>query len=310
MKRKNGLVLLSVGILLFAGCQNVSFEKTKSDLPYKIFRGNDTTAVKIGSFMKVNIQQKINDSVVYDTYSSMPVYLRISETSRPYDPSEVFPQLKVGDSLVTVQMMDTFIKKNPQLLAQFKSGDRIITSFKVLGVFKKFEDYRADEEKERDKIVAAEQKAVEKYIADHKITAQRTPGGVYVEILNPGQGAQADSGKYVSLKYTGSTFGGTKFDSNVDTTFGHTAPMSFTVGSRQMIPGFNEGIKLLKNGAHAKLYIPSTLAYGGTPPTPLIKPYESLVFEIEVLDVQDHAPQQPVINNPQGIKVDTTQGKK
>ncbi|HVZ57527.1 MAG TPA: FKBP-type peptidyl-prolyl cis-trans isomerase [Chitinophagaceae bacterium] len=304
-----GLLLLAGLVTLHTGCQSLSYEKTKSGLPYKIFRSGDTVGVKAGSFMKVNILQKINDSTVYNTYGSLPVYLRVDESPRTYDASEVFPLLKVGDSLVTVQMMDTFLRKSPELLSQFKRGDRIVTSFQVLGVFRKFEDYRADETKERDKLAARERAAVEQYIAQHKINAQRTPGGVYVEILSAGQGPLADTGKFVSLKYTGTTFGGVKFDSNVDSSFGHTAPLQFVVGNRQMIPGFSEGVRLLHTGARARLYIPSLLAYAGTPPSPNIRPFENLIFEIEVLDVQDQAPQMPVQQAPR-VKVDTTQAKK
>lgn len=83
---------------------------------------------------------------------------------------------------------------------------------------------------------------------------------------------------------------GKVFDSNTDSAFNHLGPLSFTVGIGQMIKGFDEGVRFMKKGGKAKIYIPSVLAYAGNPPSPEIKPYENLVFEVTVLDVQDSAP--------------------
>jgi FKBP-type peptidyl-prolyl cis-trans isomerase len=308
MKATKGLLWLFAGGLILAGCQDTSFKKTKSGLAYKIFQGHDTAAVHPGNFMKLHVVQKINDSVVYDSHGKLPVYLRAEESGRPYDASEVFKSLKLGDSLVTVQMMDSFIKQNPALLGQFKKGDRIVTSFKVLGIYKNINDYREDEAKEGEKFMAAEKKEIADYIAKNNINAQPAEGGVYVSVIEPGQGPQADSGKYVSVMYKGTTFSGKTFDTNMDTSFHHTDPLRYTVASGQMIRGLDNGIKLLKNGSHAKIYIPSMLAYGPNPPSPDIKPFENLVFEVRVMDVQDKAPAPK--NMVPSIKVDTAQARK
>jgi FKBP-type peptidyl-prolyl cis-trans isomerase len=84
----------------------------------------------------------------------------------------------------------------------------------------------------------------------------------------------------------------------MDSTFGHVEPMSFTVGVGQMIKGFDEAVVGLKEGTKAKIYIPSMLAYGAQPPSPQIKPFEHLIFDVEVLDVSTaQAPPQVM---PQG----------
>jgi len=135
---------------------------------------------------------------------------------------------------------------------------------------------------------------VKEFLAKKGIkNTQRTPGGAYVEILEPGTGVQVDSGKYVSVMYKGQTFAGKVFDSNMDSTFKHTDPMGFQVGAGQMIRGFDEGVRLLKEGGKGRFYIPSTLAYGGQPPSPDIKPYEHLIFDVQVVSVKDQAPPMP-----------------
>src|SRR3982751_1123745 len=112
MKSTSILASLVVTGALLAGCQSTSFQKTKSGLVYKIIRGKDTVAIKSGNIIKFNVVQKINDSVIFDSHAKMPEFVRVEGEGRPYDPSEVYGQLRKGDSLVTVQMMDTFIKKS------------------------------------------------------------------------------------------------------------------------------------------------------------------------------------------------------
>lgn len=282
--------------LLTTGCDNVDFQKTKGGMPYKLYASKSGKKVENGKFVKMQVKQSIKDSVLFNTYTSLPVYFQINESAKqPYDPSEVFTLLKEGDSIYTVQMMDTFIKRNPAILQQtkFKNGDKITTSFKILKVFNTPEEYREDEEKEKSEIVKREEVAVKEYMAKKGIKGQRTPSGAYIEITNPGTGPKADSGKYVSVMYKGQTFGGKVFDTNMDTSFKHTEPLSFAVGVGQMIRGFDEGVRFLGKGGAGRIYIPSTLAYGAQSPSPDIKPFENLIFDVQVLDVQEKVPAQP-----------------
>jgi FKBP-type peptidyl-prolyl cis-trans isomerase len=83
------------------------------------------------------------------------------------------------------------------------------------------------------------------------------------------------------------------FDSNIDSTFKHMEPLRFSVGVGQMIKGFDEAMPFMRKGGQAKVYIPSTLGYGAAPPPGApIKPYEHLIFDFTVLDVQASQPEQ------------------
>jgi FKBP-type peptidyl-prolyl cis-trans isomerase len=283
-----------------ASCNQVDFKKTKTGLPYKHFESKSGKKVEAGKFVKAHVMQKIKDSVIYSTYTSLPAYFQVPPSGQPYDISEVFTLLKEGDSVYAVQAMDTFIKKNPTIIQQtpYRNGDKIVTTVKIVKVFDTADQFRQDEEKERAGIVAKEETAVKSYLSKNNINAQRTPSGAYVQVLNEGTGEAVAAGKTVSVKYKGQTFSGTVFDSNMDSTFGHVEPMSFTVGVGQMIKGFDEAVVGLKEGTKAKIYIPSMLAYGAQPPSPQIKPFEHLIFDVEVLDVSTaQAPPQVM---PQG----------
>lgn len=287
---RNLMMILSVATLFAACDKKSSHRKTPGGMPYQVFEGKGGDTIYKGSYIKIHVTQKVNDSVYFTSTDKLPVYFMVTEP-QPYDISEVWTKVRVGDSIIAVQMMDTFIKRSPQSLPpHFKNGDKITTYAKILGVFVSDSLKMADKMKIEKDFLDNEIVSIEKYLADKKLKGVKTPSGAYVEILNPGTGNNIESGNYVSVNYTGTTFEGVKFDSNTDTSFQHVEPLSFTVGRAEMIQGFDEAMKFLKPGAKARVYIPSMLAYADRPGSALIKPYEKLIFEIEVTNVQDQAP--------------------
>ena len=108
-----------------------------------------------------------------------------------------------------------------------------------------------------------------------------TASGLKYEILKEGEGAYATSGNVVTVHYTGFLLDGTKFDSSVE----RDEPFSFVVGNKQVIEGWEEGIKLLKKGSKVRFIIPPFLGYGnakiGTIPS-----NSTLVFDVELLDIK------------------------
>lgn len=111
---------------------------------------------------------------------------------------------------------------------------------------------------------------------------QSNSGLVYI-IEKEGEGMAIEPGSPVSLHYMG-TFrrDGKKFDSSYD----RNQPMDFQYQVNRMIPGFEEGIGMLKKGGKAKLIIPYYQAYGPNGRPGAIPPYSDLVFDIEIMDVQ------------------------
>lgn len=293
MKTKLTMAFAILAIVGMASCK--SYKKTKSGLPYKIFAASGGQSLDTGDFIKLHFSQKLNDSLLTESFGKMPIYFQYFGGSQGYDVIELFPMLKTGDSAICVQAVDSILKKNPGGLPPFmKKGDKIYTTVKILGKFKTQEEAQNDENMVRQSFLDEEIKSVTKYLEDNKIKATRTGKGTYVEIIEPGTGPEIDSGNYVMVKYKGTSFSGKIFDTNMDTSFGHTDPLPITTGSGGKpggsIIGFDEGIMALRGGARARLYIPSLLAYGANPGTPDIKPFEHLIFEIEVLSVEPKAP--------------------
>lgn len=296
-------ILAVASLAILGACNSPSYKKTPSGLMYKIFPGSDAPQVKIGDIIKVHYVQKINDSVLMSSYGKMPAYAKVDSVSQPYNPGEIFKYLHKGDSGMVVTLVDSLIKQNPggQIPPFMKKGDKMVLTFKVVDVFGSEEAARADTEKENAKEMARMEKEnatkqiespkeVADFLAKKKITAQKTTKGTYVEIKSQGTGMQADSGKYVSVRYTGKSLLTEKeFENNLGA---DKPPFSFVLGQGQVIPGWDDGLKLLKKGAKATLYIPGTLAYGPRP-GPGGQTFESLIFDVELVDVADKAPEQP-----------------
>jgi FKBP-type peptidyl-prolyl cis-trans isomerase FkpA len=107
------------------------------------------------------------------------------------------------------------------------------------------------------------------------------PSGLKYEDVVVGNGAEATSGKTVSVHYTGWLTDGTKFDSSVD----RGQPYQFALGSGAVIRGWDEGVAGMKVGGKRKLTIPPDLAYGAGGRPPVIPGGATLVFDVELVGV-------------------------
>jgi peptidylprolyl isomerase len=106
-------------------------------------------------------------------------------------------------------------------------------------------------------------------------------GLTYVDLV-VGTGASPVRGKQVKVHYTGTLENGTKFDSSVD----RRQPFSFVIGVGQVIKGWDEGVMGMKVGGKRKLVIPANLGYGARGAGGVIPPHATLLFDVELLDVQ------------------------
>src|SRR3954451_6863756 len=102
-----------------------------------------------------------------------------------------------------------------------------------------------------------------------------------IENMKAGSGAEAQAGKKVTVHYVGTLTNGQKFDSSRDRGKG----FSFKLGAGEVIQGWGQGVAGMKVGEMRKLTIPPELAYGKNGFPPVIPPNSTLVFEVELLEV-------------------------
>lgn len=130
------------------------------------------------------------------------------------------------------------------------------------------------------------QSATEKgqtYLADNakKDGVKTTASGLQYKVMQEGSGKSPKATDTVLVHYRGTLLDGTEFDSS----YKRKEPIEFPLNG--VIPGWTEGVQLMKEGAKYQFVIPSNLAYGrrGTPGGP-IGPDETLIFEVELLKVR------------------------
>ena len=104
-----------------------------------------------------------------------------------------------------------------------------------------------------------------------------------IEDLHEGTGKEAQKGKRITVHYTGRLEDGTKFDSSLD----RGQPFTLTLGAGQVIEGWDKGFNGMKEGGKRKLTIPPEMGYGTHGAGGVIPPNATLIFEVELLRVQD-----------------------
>jgi len=143
---------------------------------------------------------------------------------------------------------------------------------------KAFEDFKSSKEKR-----IAEEKERQAAELD-KVAAgfDKTDSGLRYKIIQKGEGAKAEKGQKVSVHYEGALLNGQVFDSS----YKRKEPIDFQLGIGQVIPGWDEGIALLKVGDKARFVIPSNLAYGSAGAGGVIPPNATLLFDVELMDAK------------------------
>ncbi|MBC7887832.1 MAG: FKBP-type peptidyl-prolyl cis-trans isomerase [Ferruginibacter sp.] len=303
---KHFFYLLAVTLLVTSCTQ--PFKKAKDGTQYKIIKSKNGKKLVTGNYMELYAVAKYKDSILSSSFEDgIPQYAPYDTAQFPPLFKEIFKDVNVGDSVVLKISTDSIINKG-QGAPFMKKGQFIIQAFKITNAFatkeqsdsayqsyiplakvKAYKKANAQIKKDLVTTLAPQMKIdaqiLTDFMAKKGTKAAKTDWGTYVVITNPGAGENLSEKNIALVNYTGKTLADSVFDSNVDPKFGHVDPLSVDMSQFGVIPGWIDGLKMLKKGSKATLFIPSSLAYGVNGREPGIKPNENLQFDIEVLDI-------------------------
>jgi FKBP-type peptidyl-prolyl cis-trans isomerase FklB len=106
-----------------------------------------------------------------------------------------------------------------------------------------------------------------------------TASGLQYEVIKMGTGPKPTAQNTVKVDYVGTLIDGTEFDSSVK----RKQPATFPVSG--VIPGWTEALQLMPVGSKFKLYLPASIAYGAAGAGEVIKPFSTLIFEVDLLEI-------------------------
>ncbi len=298
------LVLMS-GASFMSSCQKKTKVTEKDGIEYTYIK-EGTESAPNGSFLLYNLEiATATDSVIYSTAEQpFPGYLMANDSLPPTNGmDEIFLTLRKGDSIQFESTAKVIFGENfpPSMKAEdmvkVKLGAFEIMDQAAIEAF--FNSTMEAEDKKKAEravgLVAEEGKTIEAYIKEKGLTASKTESGLYYVIEQEGTGEATTPGTTMYVNYAGYLLDGTLFDTSMpdvakannifDAARTYEA-LPVNVGMGQVIPGWDEGLMLLKKGSKGKFIIPSPLGYGENGAGAMIPPNSILVFDVEVTDVQ------------------------
>ena len=166
--------------------------------------------------------------------------------------------------------------------AQHAGVETAITMDEAGASMQASEDKAAIEAEAKAKVESAKAIALgQAFMLENKAVegVMTTESGIQYQVLTAAEGDKPKATDMVKVHYKGTTIDGTTFDSSYD----RGEPAEF--GLDQVIPGWTEGVQLMSVGSKYKFVIPSSLAYGDQGAGNSIGPGETLVFEVELLEI-------------------------
>jgi len=291
MKLQTFRVLLFVAIVLFGfSCSLLKpgskFKTTDSGLKYKfVERYKGRIAPDSGKLMSLRMTYGTEDTVFFNSKDipAKVMVLPMKASAFPGDFYEMMEMMHLGDSVVFYVDATSFFTKTaeyPEVPDFAKDLDELLFHAKIMKIQTE-EEIEVEKEAKLMEMKENEAAIITNYLSENNMHTEPNESGLYVIIEEEGSGPKPQKGDKVKVHYTGYLLDGTKFDSSVD----RDQPFEFPIGMGRVIKGWDEGIAMLSVGSKAKLIIPSSLGYGERGAGHVIGPYETLIFDVELLDI-------------------------
>lgn len=165
----------------------------------------------------------------------------------------------------------------------YTKGDPSLSDSAMKVVLNRYQQkMRKKQQAEQKKALKENQKEGQEFLSENKQKegVEVTDSGLQYRVMEQGSGATPSAEDRVRVHYKGTLIDGTVFDSSYE----RGKPAEFQVN--QVIKGWQQALQMMKEGAKWKLFIPSNLAYGKRGAGSQIGPNETLIFEVELLEIK------------------------
>ena len=286
------LFLATIALAINANAQ-APVKTTATGMQLQILTTNNGRKVKLDDIITFHVIQKTpKDSILYSSYAAgNPVQVKVQSQG---DLMDVFPLLAEKDSALVKVSTDSLFKNNEAQRPAFLPKGSFISCLIKVEKVQSLDEAMGERKAILDGLSAKETADMNKYIADKGLALTTTASGLKYKITEPSIKRKPVTGDSVMVNYTGRTVEGKVFDSSIeaDAKAGglvqpgrNYEPIAFRVGQGMVIPGWDEGLLLLGEGAKATFVIPSKLAYGDRGMSEDIKPFSTLIFDVQLMKV-------------------------
>lgn len=299
------ILALVLGASILTSCKKTKVTE-KDGIEYTYVKEGNEKAPN-GEFLLYNFEVLTgSDSVLISTSDNpYPGYMQVNDSMQiRTGMDEIFLGLRKGDSIAFESTVKTIFGENaPPFLKEDDVIKIRLGAFEIMNeeaIQAYFDKVMAAEEVKQSERAAErileEDKIIQDYINEKGLKAEKTESGLYYVIEEEGTGDPVTPGTTMLVDYAGYLIDGTLFDTSMENIARENdifnenrpayEPLPVSVGMGQVIPGWDEGLLLLKKGSKGKFIIPSPLGYGENAMGAMIPANSILVFDVDVADVQ------------------------
>lgn len=280
------LFVLAAAAFLISACEdNKNFISSDAGFKYRYLQKSDSLKkVQVSDIVSVSVKYFYGDSLLFNSKNETEEFLyQLPEQQRLqsiYD--KALLMMKPGDSLHFLIPAKDFYEntRNEPLPQAMDADDGLLFHIKI-------EHILSDEEiQEKKNIAERRQKAqehllIQNYLDRESVVFERDTTGIYISVLEKGQGKGARTGDRLKVHYEGRLLNGLLFDSSVE----RGEPFVFTLGEDPIIEAWENALYGVKKGRKIRLIAPYSQAYGAEGFGEQIPGYATLVFDIKILEI-------------------------